>query len=126
MNLTLLVEMFTAREEARPGILQAQRGNGNKPLPETNEEAANKKCNFITDLKSPTKETVSGDMTNGFKNGHVPAERPLGRFPSSSVLWFLVGFPPTPVSSTNFPNPNCLLLHSDTLQSLCVWKLITI
>lgn len=39
----------------------------------------------------------------------------------------LVGFPPTRVSFTHFPNPNCLFLSLRyAAESLCLWKLITI
>lgn len=46
---------------------------------------------------------------------------------SPSVALNPVGFPPTQVSSTNFPNPNWLFLFLGyTAESQCLWKLITI
>lgn len=67
---------------------------------------------------------VLGDMVSGFKNecmsGGGDGERPLGGLPSSSIISLLVGFPPTPVYTTDFPILIVFSFLSDILQSLCV------
>lgn len=62
-----------ARGEEKPKHTGSTEGFRDKSLPGINEGVANKKCNFMADLKISTmrQEVVLGDMAGGFKNGHV-------------------------------------------------------